>query len=407
MKAHLRAKNPTLRDSKKTEQQPARSRSRASVSEPETIRHSPSTHRYPTLVPARMPTESVATSAKLEPVDPFARWNALATLGQQTAEKQATSESVLATHESPVHSSPTAQLIPTVQVGLQPTPEESSEESETNQPPDFPEFFQSPSIQFPINTQTLVASAKPFRDWASEDSWMTEERSLQADIEALRPPERMRVEIGAMVPARVVVPVIASQENKGLGRFVVELTQDVLTTDSRIALPKGTLLITEITNVEKQTNLINQSAVAIVYKDRSGKTQQQQIPAESLLVRGRDGEPLIAKSNRDPGGEIAGQDFLVSLLSGLGKMGEVVNRPREDNTIIFDGFNSSQVSRRTTREPDLLAAALEGAFGVAAERLRQRSDRTTDELLSKPQVWVVRKGEAVSVVFNTFFEIQR
>ena len=43
----------------------------------------------------------------------------------------------------------------------------------------------------------------------------------------------------------------------------------------------------------------------------------------------------------------------------------------------------------------------------SADRLRQRSDKTTDELLSKPNVLVVRKGEEVSVVFNTFFEIQR
>lgn len=400
-------KNKRNKEVKAVEQKPARSRRSAVVSEPETIRSMAPTRRYPSPAPIRVAAAPAVTSPKPESIDPFARWNALAKLGQQGAENQATSETVTTSNQPLGNTSTSGQLIPTVQVGMQSTTEEASEESETTEPTELPTLLQPPTFQFPVDTQTIVASAKPFGGIGFGDSLTIEERILQADVETTQSSQPMHVAIGTTVSARVVVPMIASQESKGLGRFVVELTQDVPTTDSKVALPKGTLLITEITNVEKQTNLVNQSAVAIVYKDRLGNTQQQQIPAESLLVRGQDGEPLIAKSNSDPGKTIAGQDFLVSLLSGLGKIGEVVNRPREDNTIIFDGLGSSQVSRRTTREPDLLAAALEGAFGVAADRLRQRSDKTTDELLSKPKVLVVKKGEEVSVVFNTFFEIQR
>lgn len=400
-------KNRRSKEVKDVEQKPIRSRRVTSVSEPETIRSTAPTRRYPSPAPTRVAAAPAVSSPKPEAVDPFARWNALAKLGQQGAENQATSETTTANREPPANSGINGQLISTVQVGMQPTTEAVAEESETTEPTDLLERFQPPTFQFPVDTQTIVASAKSFGGLGFGDSLTTEERILQADVEVPQSSQPMRVAIGTTVSAKVVVPMIASQESKSLGRFVVELTQDVPTTDSRVALPQGTLLITEITNVEKQTNLVNQSAVALVYKDRLGTTQQQQIPAESLLVRGQGGEPLIARANSDSGGAIAGQDFLVSLLSGLGKIGEVVNRPREDNTIIFDGLGSSQVSRRTTREPDLLAAALEGAFGVAADRLRQRSDKTTDELLSKPKVLVVKKGEEVSVVFNTFFEIQR
>ncbi|KAM3101120.1 hypothetical protein ACKFKF_09910 [Phormidesmis sp. 146-12] len=406
-KPEAKPKNRRSKEVKAVEQKPVRTRRIAAVSEPETIRSTPPTRRYPSPAPIRGAAAPAVSSPKTEAVDPFARWNALAKLGQQGAENQATSETVTANSQPPDNASTNGQLIPTVQVGMQSTTEAASEESETTEPTDLPTLFQPPTFQFPVDTQTIVASAKSFGGLGLGDSLTTEERILQADVEAPHLSKPMRVAIGTTVSARVVVPMIASQESKGLGRFVVELTQDVPATDSRVALPQGTLLITEINNIEKQTNLVNQSAVAIVYKDRLGSTQQQQIPAESLLVRGQEGEPLLAKFNSDPGGAIAGQDFLVSLLSGLGKIGEVVNRPQEDNTIIFDGLGSSQVSRRTTREPDLLAAAFEGAFGVAADRLRQRSDKTTDELLSKPKVLVVKKGEEVSVVFNTFFEIQR
>lgn len=409
-KTEAKPNSKRSKDAKEAERQSTRSRRVASVSEPETIRSTPPARRYPTPITARSATPA-AIPPKPESVDPFARWTALAKLGQQGAEKQGTSEptseAVAASNKPTSNAGRNEQLIPTVQVGMQSATVEPSEEPEITEPHVLPGLLQPPMFQFPTNTQTVVASAKPFGGLGFGDALTTEERILQADMAVAPASQLRRVAIGTMVSARVVVPMIASQDSKGLGRFVVELTQDVPAMDRSVALPKGTLLITEITNLEKQTHLVHQSAVAIVYKDRLGTTQQQQIPAESLLVRGRGGEPLIATSNSDPGGAIAGQDFLVSLLSGLGKIGEVVNRPQEDNTIILNGLSSSQASRRTTREPNLLAAALEGAFGVAADRLRQRSDKATEALLSQPKVLVVKQGEEVSVVFNTFFEVQR
>lgn len=406
--------NKRSKDAQATERQPTRSRRVASVSEPETIRNTYPTRRYPPPATTRS-TAPAATPPKPESVDPFAQWAALAKLGQQGAEKQGTSETTseettseaVPASNKPVNAGMSSQLIPTVQVGMQSAATETSEEPEITGPNALSELLQPPMFRVPADTQTVVASAKPFGGLGLGDALTTEERILQADMAVAPASQPMRVAIGTTVSAKVVVPMIASQDSKGLGRFVVELTQDVPAMDRGVALPKGTLLITEITNFEKQTHLVNQSAVAIVYKDQLGKPQQQQIPAESLLVRGRGGEPLVATSNSDPGGAIAGQDLLVSLLSGLSKIGEVVNRPQEDNTIILDGLSSSQVSRRTTREPDLLAAALEGAFGVAADRLRQRSDQATEALLSQPKVLVVKQDEEVSVVFNTFFEIQR
>lgn len=401
--------NKRGKEAKESERQSTRSRRMASVSEPETIR-TPPARRYPAPVTARSATPA-ATPPKPESVDPFARWTALAQLGQQGAEKQGTAETtskaVAASNQPTGNASIDDRLIPTVQVGMQSAAAEPSEEPDITEPHVLPGLLQPPMFQFPADNQTVVASTKPFGGLVFGDALTTEERILQADMDVVPASQPKRVAIGTTVSARVAVPMIASQDSQGLGRFVVELTQDVPAMDRSVALPKGTLLITELTNFEKQTHLVNQSAVAIVYKDRLGTTQQQQIPAESLLVRGRGGEPLIGTSNSDPGGAIAGQDLLVSLLSGLGKIGEVVNRPQEDNTIILDGLGSSQVSRRTTREPNLLAAALEGAFGVAADRLRQRSDKATEELLSQPKVLVVKQDEEVSVVFNTFFEIQR
>ena len=218
-----------------------------------------------------------------------------------------------------------------------------------------------------------------------------------------------RQAIGTTVPAKVVVPMMASQSTEqGLGRFTVELTEDVTSTDGRIALPKGTLLVTEVNTVDKSTSRVDQSAVAIVYKDWVGNTQEQQLPANSLLIRGANNQPLIAQSSEDRAGIVAGQDLLVGGLTALGKVGELLNQPDEESFSSFDApFSNGQTFSRKRRKPNIFGASLEGFFGVTADRLRKRADTITDEQYSRPKLMVVKQGQSVSVVFNTFFEIQR
>lgn len=358
-------------------------------------RSSPARERSTPVVPRVVP------AARMREVDPFARWNQLAQLGQQQTNEAGESQS--ANPDTPMVSDATTQqivaaatvpgMIPTVRVGIDP-------KNDSAPPP--VDFSTDEILDFPgLNNSIRLASGRLIAsNINSTEQRILQERSLDR--------EPMRVAIGTTVPAQVVVPILASQATEqGLGRFTVELTEDVLSTDGRVALPKGTLLVTEVSQVEKFTHRVEQSAVAIVYQDWAGNTVQQQLPTNSLLIRGANNQPLIAQSFEDGSGIVAGQDLLVGGLTALGQVGELLNQPDEESFSRFDGPLGSGQTFRRNRKPNIWGASLEGFFGVTADRLRKRADTITDEQYARPKVLVVQQGQSVSVVFNTFFEIQR
>lgn len=391
----VKRKEPRERKEREVPQRIARSE----PSEPRVIaRSSPYRERPAPVVPRVIP------AARMSEVDPFARWNQLAQLGQQQTNNSEESVQTgnpdnpippTATTQQIVAAATTPGVIPTVRVGFDSqneSPQQPTANSSTDEILDFPRL--NNSIQ--LASRRLIAPSSN-----DTEQRILNERSLDREL--------MRVAIGTTVPAKVVVLMMASQEiEQGLGRFVVELTEDVISTDGRIALPKGTLLVTEVNRVEKSTSRVDQSAVAIVYKNWAGNTQEQQLPANSLLIRGANNQPLIAQASGGGSGIVAGQDLLVGGLTALGKVGELLNQPDEESFSNFDApFSNGQTFSRKRRKPNIFGASLEGFFGVTADRLRKRADTITDEQYSRPKLMIVKKGQSVSVVFNTFFEIQR
>jgi hypothetical protein len=218
------------------------------------------------------------------------------------------------------------------------------------------------------------------------------------------------IAIGSSALAKVIVPMIWDEAGQSptAGRFAVQLTEDVMATDGAIALPSGTVLITQVENVTRGNRLVSQSVVALVYPDSAGRIQQVPIPPGYLIVRGTDNQPLIADSLFDRGSEIAKADILVGILGSLGRVGEIINRPAQETFSQQSGFfGSTAVKTTTSREPNILAAALEGFFTPTAQRLRERSDRNAQELLKRGNVAIVPEGTQVSVFVNAFVTVQR
>ena len=218
------------------------------------------------------------------------------------------------------------------------------------------------------------------------------------------------IAIGSSAQAKVIVPMIWDEAGQSptAGRFAVQLTEDVIATDGAIALPSGTVLITQVENVTRGNRLVSQSVVALVYPDAAGRIQQVPIPPGNLIVRGTDNQPLIADSLFDRGSEIAKADILVGIFGSLGRVGEIINRPAQETFSQQSGFfGSTAVKTTTSREPNILAAALEGFFTPTAQRLRERSDRNAQELLKRGNVAIVPEGTQVSVFVNAFVTVQR
>lgn len=346
----------------------------------------------PRIIRERVPAPAQVAAApspqpKVENIDPFERWNQLATVGQQTA---------------PADAKPKPESSPSVSPEPSPSVQPNSTQVAEATPTSIPIVSIGGSSSIAATpTDNSTQSLTP-----GEQGILNRTSVSESAIASKLP---MQVQIGTSAQARVLVPMIWTQEDEGnQGRFAVELQEDVLSTDNRVALPKGTVLITEVETVTPDNNLVNQSVVAVVYPDSSGEVRQQTIPKNSIIIRGENGEPLIAKGLRDKGGEIARQDLLIGLLSAAGRAGEVVNQNQsQSSTIITSGGFSSQTVTTTAREPNVMAAAIEGFFKPMSQRLSQRADRTTQEILSRPNVAIVPQGTEVSVFFNTFFEVTR
>jgi hypothetical protein len=372
-----------------------------------------------------------------EKVDPYERWAQLASLGQSRGQavKELNAEGISAssaTFPSAIAPGMTAASYPAVPPAMPvPAPPPSAvaiapvaAPVPLSQQQPVPPISQNPqpvlvsspkSPQSAAPMQEIPAIAIGVTDSAANANRMTPgEAGILNRTTAGENTEgstAMReIAIGSSAQAKVIVPMIWDEAGQSptAGRFAVQLTEDVMATDGAIALPSGTVLITQVENVTRGNRLVSQSVVALVYPDSAGRIQQVPIPPGYLIVRGIDNQPLIADSLFDRGSEIAKADILVGILGSLGRVGEIINRPAQETFSQQSGFfGSTAVKTTTSSEPNILAAALEGFFTPTAQRLRERSDRNAQELLKRGNVAIVPEGTQVSVFVNAFVTVQR
>lgn len=212
---------------------------------------------------------------------------------------------------------------------------------------------------------------------------------------------------GTVAPALVAMPMIwdtgsqTKSQDKLPQRFTVELTEPLLAEDKSVALPAGTVFVAQVSSVSEGNNVVSASAIAAIYRDRAGNLHQQALTEGAILIRGEGGGTLVSQNLKNSRGAIARQDLLVGALSGLSKVGEIVNRPKSQT--IATGIGYSQTT--TQSDPQVWAAALEGIFGVTTERMSERSDQKIKELLRRPSVKVLAAESSASVVVSSFFQV--
>lgn len=168
------------------------------------------------------------------------------------------------------------------------------------------------------------------------------------------------------------------------------------------------MIIAKANRVGKENRMVQASAIAVVYTDESGQVKQQSLPSGAILIAGEDGEPLIAKGYLDPGDDIAKQDLFIALLSGAGRVGEVLTEPRtRSRSTVSSGRFSSDTITVESRNPQIWSAVLDGFFTPLARRLEKRSDKAVEELLNRPNIAMLPKGTKVSLVLNSFLNVNR
>ena len=218
-----------------------------------------------------------------------------------------------------------------------------------------------------------------------------------------------QVPLGTTANGVVSVPLLWDEgSGKQLyDKFAVTLTDNVTATDGSIAFRKGTVVIAKASTVSKTNRMVQATAVALVYSDRNGQIKQQPIPEGAILIAGEGSGPLIASGYFDPGNDIAGQDILTAVLSGVGRVGQVFAEPKVRSSSSISGRFGGSTTTVESRDPQIWSAVLDGFFSPLAKRMESRSDRATEELLNRPNVAVVNKGTPVSITVNSFLNIYR
>ena len=349
-----------------------------------------------------------AAPKTVKEVDPFERWNQLATLGQQTtslSNKNWTQDNQTFEQSQSLPDQPFSEFSESKS-----TPRKLENDSSPIQIANASNEVQDKHKAIstvPINSSSNQLHRNHLENPTPGELGIlnrTPPNLQQETITASNSP--IQVQIGTSAEASVLVPIVWNPEDENQERFAVELQEDVLSIDKRVALSKGTILITEIHSVSKINKLVKQSVVAVVYKDSAGRIQQKKIPKNTILVRGEKNKPLLAKSISDKGKEQDKQDILIGLLGAAGRAGEVFNQNQnQSSTVISNNGFSSQTFNTKARKPNLLAAAVEGFFKPMSQRLSQRANKASNEIMNRPDVAIVPAGTKVSVLFSNFFEV--
>ncbi|MEL6165847.1 MAG: hypothetical protein AAFR37_19550, partial [Cyanobacteria bacterium J06628_3] len=183
----------------------------------------------------------VLSPTKIEKIDPFERWNKLATLGQQTT-------SLNNNFSNNNQSFEQAQSLPDKS-------ESKSNYTSANTESNSSEIIlanasnrvkepQTPTMPRVEINRSNQLDKNPYANPTPGELGIlnrTPPNLQQETITASNSP--IQVQIGTSAEASVLVPIIWSEEDNNQERFAVELQEDVLSMDKRVALGKGTILI--------------------------------------------------------------------------------------------------------------------------------------------------------------------
>ena len=335
--------------------------------QPETSSTAPPPQPAPTVVTKTRP-HPPAPSPQVKPVDPFAQWHQLAQLGQIQGQPYRREKFPPPDKMSTTKNTGEAEMatIPVVNIGY-----DGDSQSELSQ-----------GARGILNRSRVEPSQKTVK----------------------------QVALGTTAPAVTSVPLIWDSESgeQLYHRFALTLTDRLVATDGEEALPAGTVLVAQAETVGKENRLVQATVMALVYPNSQGEVVSQSIPGGTILIQGSQGEPLIAQDYFNSNPQVTSADLLISLLGGMGRVGEVFTKPQETSTFSNDtvgGSSRSTVIR--SREPQIWSAVLDGFFNPLQSRIAKRSDEQMKELLNRPNIAIVPVGTETSITVNGLLNIAR
>ncbi|QLE59862.1 TrbI/VirB10 family protein [Nostoc sp. TCL26-01] len=178
---------------------------------------------------------------------------------------------------------------------------------------------------------------------------------------------------------------------------LIRLTQPLKAFDGSEVLPKGAYVVAMINPTNSE---IAQMTAVSALINSGGRTQEKQLPPNSILILGKNGNLLKAESRK--GGSNLGSSLMASLLSGLSKVAEIQNRANSETTISSLGTTTTTTNNS---EKDLVAGFAQGSINEILGRMKNSNEQQLQKLQQQQQVFVIESGKQVQVFVNQSISI--
>jgi hypothetical protein len=182
--------------------------------------------------------------------------------------------------------------------------------------------------------------------------------------------------------------------------FVVTLAESLVDVDGNEAIHAAQQIVFSITAVSTN-GLVTATAVSLI--DEQGI--ERPLPSGAITVQRDSEKPLLAEGLFDPGGEIASMDFGIAGLGAVAQIGEILNRPKQQQQQSISGTQISTTTSSTTGNPNIIGAVMEGAATPVLESIQKRNQEAIERLSEQKNVWFLPIGESVQVIVTQPFDL--
>jgi hypothetical protein len=210
--------------------------------------------------------------------------------------------------------------------------------------------------------------------------------ALGQEISPQQPPQVKggKLLVGGSVRAKTATNIIWG---KGGGNgdddplYIIELTEQLIDSQGKMALPIGTKMIVSVKGLEGQFASMTPKSIII-------NNQEYSVPKGLFSVRAENGEPVS-------GDDVYNRDGGIDVLSiGLGIASEVGTNLTRPNVTV----TSTSISEQSN--PNLFGAVLKGATGSTLSQLSKANDARIARAAKMPEVYRINAGTSLKIFIN-------
>ncbi|MEC4813931.1 MAG: TrbI/VirB10 family protein [Scytonema sp. PMC 1069.18] len=261
-----------------------------------------------------------------------------------------------------------------------------------------------------INTEVVNNTPKEIEElrprWETNSPTNSNDETSQTMMYSLLPEENQILQetkpqylvVGTFAKATLITPLMLPQstsnnntstEEANTLRFVAELDESLYSNTGEIAIPAGTKVTIAMLAVDGASTV--RAEVTAILKDET----EYPVLSGTIAVLGEGGLPLVARPYHNKGPEIAKYDATLAAIAGIAKVGEIINKPDQQTTQVFP--LGGTVTNTSGGRRNIEAAFVEGAFNQLSQTVGKRTERATNEIMNRPNIWYVPKNTKITI----------